>query len=134
MAFTFPKNPTYVWPVTFHLPEDGEHVEYKVELIFNRLSPEQISKLTDKTIGKYNKFIRDKDSDIKPPTSEEIRETKYEFLKKVVNGWKNVNDEEGNEYKFTPERFVDFLNLSPKIDDQVLSAYTNSQVPSAEKN
>ena len=38
MAFVFPANSTYTWPITFTLPNDGKHTGYTIDVVFNRLS------------------------------------------------------------------------------------------------
>lgn len=127
MAFTFPSNPSYFWDVTFYLPEDGEQKEYEIRLKFARLPWKELEKLTNQTIGKY---YNTKDT----PTNTEYKKLSNDFLKKVVVGWEDVVDDNGNEITFTTKKFEEFLDLMPGIAEYVFDAYNNSQKVMSEKN
>ena len=82
MSFVLKKVDYYKWPVTIRVPEEGDYLESTFNVIFKVLKKSEIQALAN--------------DDAK-------------FLKSIVLGWEDMENEDGSEYKFTKSHLDEMI-------------------------
>lgn len=78
--FVIATKPTFEWPIEFEIPGDKKPVKVQITAIFKRLPQSRL----DEMVGGDN-----------PPTDEQV-------AREVMDGWKDVKDEDGADLEFNP--------------------------------
>lgn len=112
MAFVIKKTKSYFWPVKLKSPKDGGGYESQtLNLEFRKL----------------------KNSELKSLLREKKEDADLDFCKKVITGWKDIKDDDGNEINFSLESLEIVLDEQGFLG-QVVNQYLESISGAIEKN
>ncbi len=119
MALILKKEDVWSWPVNFSMPvDDGKHEKVKFKCKFKRIKQTEVEKY-------QQKFTT---TDLKV-----MFEAARECAKKVVVGWTDVMDEEGNQIEYNEANLNELLEI-PTLAIAVSTAYINSLTEAKRKN
>lgn len=119
MALILKKEDVYLWPVNFSMPvDDGKHEKVNFKCKFKRIKQTEVEKY-------QQKFST---TDLK-----KMFEAARECAKKVVVGWTDVMDEDGNQIDFNEENLNELLEI-PALSIAVSTSYVNSLTEAKRKN
>lgn len=114
--FTLKKPGRYIWPVAFKIPgENGSLQEFTFTAEFRHLPQTDLDSMWKKVFA----------------TPAEISDE--EVVKKVLIGWKDVQDENGAVVPFNDDTLQSMLDF-PRARSALVQAYFDSLAGKAEKN
>lgn len=115
MAFVLKQSgSTYFWPVRIDVPADGGRFKRETfEVEFESIAQSELEKLTQQAAEETIKNI--------------------DFARRVVVGWREIIDDEGNEMPFSTSSFEQILDV-PMVAGAIASAYFESVAGRQAKN
>ena len=114
MGFKLDQSGTYKWPVTVEVPVDyGRREKHKFDGEFKRMTQSRIKELIE--------LVASGDlSDV-------------DVVKEVLVGWEGIEDDEGNELKFSQAKLKQLLEV-PMVATAIGKAFFNSIAGAKRKN
>ena len=114
MGFKLDKPGTYKWPVTVEVPVDyGKHDKQKFDGEFKRITQSRIKELIE--------LVASGDlSDV-------------DVVKEVLVGWEGIEDDQGNELKFSQSKLKQLLEV-PMVATAIGTAFFESYTGAKRKN
>ena len=104
---------SYTWPVEVSMPDNGKAKKLRFDASFLRLSQPEIDEL-------MNQAGDGEISDI-------------EFCNRVLDGWKGVQDQDGNAFEYSEANKEILLKIYP-VAASIVEAYGNSLTAGRRKN
>jgi hypothetical protein len=100
--FVIDNDPIVDWPVIVKLPTTGgEFTEYQFTVSMRVLSPKEYEALFADAPG-----IVKTDTDV-PPKLSEVVELNAPIFARLITGWVDVRDRDGNKVPYTPEKLAE---------------------------
>ena len=114
MGFKLDQSGTYKWPVTVEVPIDnGKHDKHKFDGEFKRVTQSRIHEMND-LIQTGNL-------------------TDVDLAKEVLVGWEGIEDDQGNELKFSQSKLKQLLDV-PMVATAIAKSFFDSIVGAKTKN
>ena len=114
MGFKLDQSGTYKWPVTVEVPvDDGRHDKQKFDGEFKRI--------TQSRIREMGQLIETGDL------------TDVDLVKEVLVGWEGIEDDQGNELKFSQSKLKQLLDV-PMVATAIATAFFDSIAGAKRKN
>ena len=114
MGFKLDQQGTYKWPVTVEVPvDDGRHDKQKFDGEFKRI--------TQSRIREMGQLIETGDL------------TDVDLVKEVLVGWDGIEDDQGNELKFSQSKLKQLLDV-PMVATAIATAFFDSIAGAKRKN
>ena len=114
MGFKLDQSGTYKWPVTVEVPvDDGRHDKQKFDGEFKRI--------TQSRIREMGQLIETGDL------------TDVDLVKEVLVGWDGIEDDQGNELKFSQSKLKQLLDV-PMVATAIATAFFDSIAGAKRKN
>ena len=114
MGFKLDQSGTYKWPVTVEVPvDDGRHDKQKFDGEFKRI--------TQSRIREMGQLIETGDL------------TDVDLVKEVLVGWDGIEDDQGNELKFSQAKLKQLLDV-PMVATAIATAFFDSIAGAKRKN
>jgi len=114
MGFKLDQSGTYKWPVTVEVPvDDGRHDKQKFDGEFKRITQSRIKELIELVAS----------GDL----------TDVDVVKEVLVGWDGIEDDEGNELKFSQSKLKQLLDV-PMVATAIGTAFFESYTGAKRKN
>ena len=114
MGFKLDQSGTYKWPVTVEVPvDDGRHDKQKFDGEFKRI--------TQSRIREMGQLIETGDL------------TDVDLVKEVLVGWDGIEDDQGNELKFSQAKLKQLLDV-PMVATAIATSFFDSIAGAARKN
>ena len=114
MGFKLDQSGTYKWPVTVEVPvDDGRHDKQKFDGEFKRI--------TQSRIREMGQLIETGDL------------TDVDLVKEVLVGWDGIEDDQGNELKFSQAKLKQLLEV-PMVATAIGTAFFDSIAGAKRKN
>lgn len=118
MAFVLKQSETFVWPVTFEIPNECRHEKQTFDGEFKRLPQSKVGQM----VAELNRF--DEVGDLDNIT---------EMARDVLVGWSGVQDGKGNEIPFSQKALNEMLEI-PLLAASILRTYFDSIKGGKRKN
>ena len=114
MGFKLDQSGTYKWPVPVEVPvDDGRHDKQKFDAEFKRI--------TQSRIREMGQLIETGDL------------TDVDLVKEVLVGWDGIEDDQGNELKFSQSKLKQLL-VVPMVATAIAASFFDSIVGAKRKN
>ena len=114
MGFKLDQSGTYKWPVTVEVPvDDGRHDKQKFDGEFKRI--------TQSRIREMGQLIETGDL------------TDVDLVKEVLVGWEGIEDDQGNELKFSQSKLKQLLDV-PMVATAIATSFFDSIAVAKRKN
>ena len=114
MGFKLDQSGTYKWPVTVEVPvDDGRHDKQKFDGEFKRI--------TQSRIREMGQLIETGDL------------TDVDLVKEVLVGWDGIEDDQGNQLKFSQAKLKQLLDV-PMVATAIATSFFDSIAGAKRKN